>query len=83
MSYLHTQPIVTQFTEFYSKCPVSRWLVLLVKKFRSYPNPKTNHRFDKTDWADFFDNNYEYEGKGDKMIFLFKQIIQKNVHCKM
>ena len=65
MSYLHTQPIVTQFTEFYSKCSVSCQFHFTFDKSRSYPNPKTNHRFDKTDWADFFDNDYEYEGRGD------------------
>ena len=31
-----------------------------------YPNPKTNHRFDKTDWADFFDNDYEYEDEQER-----------------
>ena len=65
MSYLHTQPIVTQFTEFYSKCSVSSHFRFTCHKSSSYPNPKTNHRFDKTDWADFFDNDYEYEGRGD------------------
>ena len=65
MSYLHTQPIVTQFTEFYSKCSVSSHFRFTCDKSSSYPNPKTNHRFDKTDWADFFDNDYEYEGRGD------------------
>ena len=46
------------------------FLVFIVKNCRSYPNPKTNHRFDKTDWADFFDNDYEYEGTVDMKLFM-------------